>query len=141
MNKAIDVAKYVINYCIDKGCPITNLQLQCLLYYLQQDFLQLTGKPLFEDDFTAWQFGPAIGDVYRHFCGFGALDLDIKVPEEFVFSEKHKIFMDFTIIQKKRFDLLSMRSDICKDGLAWAQVYNGSKGLYYIIPKKLIKKG
>ena len=39
MYKAIDVAKYVVQKCIDLGHPITNVQLQQLLAYIHQDWL------------------------------------------------------------------------------------------------------
>ena len=35
MYSVIEVAKYVISYCMEKGNPISNLQLQKMLYYLQ----------------------------------------------------------------------------------------------------------
>lgn len=49
MYKAIDVARYVVQKCIDLGHPITNVQLQQLLAYIQQDWLD-EGLLVFIDD-------------------------------------------------------------------------------------------
>lgn len=36
--KAIDIAKNIINKCTIDKHPISNLQLQKILYYIQKDF-------------------------------------------------------------------------------------------------------
>ena len=33
-HEAMDVANYIVNYCIDSGHPVSNLKLQKLLYYV-----------------------------------------------------------------------------------------------------------
>lgn len=38
--KALEVAKYVVTKCNKDKCPISNLQLQKILYYIQHDFLK-----------------------------------------------------------------------------------------------------
>ena len=74
MYKAIDVAKYIVNKCIDDGYPISNLQLQKILYFIQRYYLQKDDQ-LFDDDFEAWQFGPVIPAVYYKFCGQGVISM------------------------------------------------------------------
>ena len=58
--KAMDVAKYIITKCARNEHPISNLQLQKILYILQKEYLQRDQKCLFFDDFEAWAFGPNI---------------------------------------------------------------------------------
>lgn len=71
--KAMDVAKYIITKCTRDEHPISNLQLQKILYILQKEYLQRDQKCLFFDDFEAWAFGPNIPNVYYYFCGFGSI--------------------------------------------------------------------
>ncbi|MBS6025853.1 MAG: DUF4065 domain-containing protein [Paeniclostridium sordellii] len=80
MFKAIDIANYIINKCIDLGRPITNLQLQKILYYVQGEFIKQTGgKELFYNEISAWQYGPVVPDVYFEFNTYSASDLNTKI--------------------------------------------------------------
>lgn len=74
MLSALDVAKYVITYCNQRYNGINNLQLQKVLYFLQEEYL-LEGKALFYDKIEAWVFGPVVPNVYYQFCGFGANEI------------------------------------------------------------------
>ena len=40
MYNAIDLSKYIVSKCVKDGHPVSNLQLQKILYYIQKDFLQ-----------------------------------------------------------------------------------------------------
>ena len=44
MYRAIDIASYIVDYCIRKDKPITNLQLQQVLYLLQKESLSKNHK-------------------------------------------------------------------------------------------------
>ena len=76
MYKAIDLANYIVEKCIKDDNPITNLQLQKILYFIQKDFLK-RGTRAFSDDIEAWKFGPVVPNVYFYFCGFGAMPISI----------------------------------------------------------------
>lgn len=39
---AVDLSKYIVYKCITEGQPISNLQLQKILYYIQRNFLKMT---------------------------------------------------------------------------------------------------
>ena len=73
MNRAIDVAYFVINYANDHKYNISNLKLQKLLYYIQAAFLlKSEGKELcFSDRINAWLHGPVVETVYYSFSKFG----------------------------------------------------------------------
>ena len=59
-----DVAQIIINYMNAEEKPITNTMLNNLLYFAQGHCLAETGKPLFDDDFEAWECGPVIPKIY-----------------------------------------------------------------------------
>lgn len=65
--KAIDIARYVINYLEDSGRHISNLKLQKILYYIQAAFFSDTGLPCYEDDIVRWRHGPVVKSVYDEF--------------------------------------------------------------------------
>ena len=69
--RVMDVARYVINVCNKNGYGITNLRLQKILYFIQVDFLTNLGKPCFDEDIEAWNFGPVIPEVYHEFKCYG----------------------------------------------------------------------
>ena len=54
MYMAVPLSRYIVSKCVQDGCPISNLQLQKILYYVQKEFLK-SGKPAFSDDIEAWQ--------------------------------------------------------------------------------------
>ena len=67
----MEIAQYIINKCTLEKCPISNLQLQKILYYVQKTFLQ-NDMLAFSDEIEAWQFGPVVREVYNKYCGFGS---------------------------------------------------------------------
>ena len=78
---ALDVAEYVLWYCENKlKTPITNLQLQKILYYIQGKSLELYNKPLFDNNIEAWDYGPVIPDVYYEYNRFIANPITGVVP-------------------------------------------------------------
>lgn len=52
MYSAIEIAKYVITYCMLMNTPVSNLQLQKILYYLQVYYLK-QGYSLFREEIAA----------------------------------------------------------------------------------------
>ena len=56
----------------DAGDAISNMKLQKLLYYAQGFALAILGKPLFEDDFEKWAYGPVLPVVYNKYKAFGS---------------------------------------------------------------------
>lgn len=71
MYDVLDIAKYVILYCMEQGYSVTNLKLQKLLYFIQADFLVDTGSPCFNEEIEAWDFGPVVPEVYHEYKYFG----------------------------------------------------------------------
>lgn len=68
--KACDVAEYVIFYSHSKDYSISNLRLQKLLYFIQEEFYKI-GRNCFDDDIEYWDCGPIIEDIYRRYKVYG----------------------------------------------------------------------
>lgn len=67
----INLAKYVINRCLEINRPISNLQLQKILYFVEGEFYKTQGYWLTEATFYAWKFGPVNKEVYSEYCVYG----------------------------------------------------------------------
>ena len=138
MYKAMDLANYIVDKCIKDNTPITNLQLQRILYFVQKDFLK-RGSRAFSDDIEAWEFGPVVPNVYFYFCGFGATPISISrdsVPN--LTSDKNII--DNIVEAKRDLDSWATAKETNKITGAWSKVFNDGKGSQHIIPVDLIKE-
>ena len=72
---AVELSKYIITKCARENKPISNLQLQKILYFIQKEYLQKKGVPAFNDPIEAWRFGPVVPESYYFFCGAGAMPI------------------------------------------------------------------
>lgn len=70
MYYAMDIARYIINFCIDIGNPISNLKLQKILYYVQAAFMIEECEPCFNEEIAKWRHGPVVIDVYQSYKKF-----------------------------------------------------------------------
>lgn len=138
MYDAIYLAKYIVSKCTEDARPISNLQLQKILYHVQKDFLK-RGTLAFSDDIQAWKFGPVIPNVYYRFCGFGSMPIiasydDVKIECE------DKIHIDEIVSSKRILDPWDLVEETHKPGGAWDETYNNGGGNHQVIPIELIKK-
>ena len=90
--RAIDVANFFINEFKDSDDPMTKVRLQKFMYYAQAQCLVRLGRPLFNEDFQAWRYGPVVPEVSSKFMRkwdgepirrpAGSLDLRVFAPDE-----------------------------------------------------------
>lgn len=68
-------AAAVANMLLDLGerdsIPISQMKLQKLLFYAHSWHLAIKNKPLFDEDFEAWPWGPVVRDIYNQTMRFG----------------------------------------------------------------------
>lgn len=133
VTNALNMAKYVINKCITDRCPVSNLQLQKILYYIQVAFLKRFGIPCFADEIEAWKFGPVVPAVYRKYCGFGAMPINISATDSAELAPKpYKALADEVIKSKQNLPPWALVSATHMPGGAWSRTYN-SKGSFSVI--------
>lgn len=136
INSALDIAKYVINKCTKEKYPISNLQLQKILYYIQREFLQCE-TIAFSEEIEAWQFGPVVPEVYKQYCGFGALPIRMQYS---INIKENDLKIINPIVEKKRLlNPWDMVNDTHCQGKAWDLIYKNGLGEYKVIPQELIK--
>ncbi len=72
MYSALDIAKYVIYKCVAlEAHPISNLQLQKTLYYIQGYYFKIFGIEAYKEDICSWPYGPVVPDVYFEYNMYG----------------------------------------------------------------------
>jgi uncharacterized phage-associated protein len=142
--KAMDVARYILTKCNKEGQPISNLQLQKMLYYIQYEFLRETGEPLFEDDFEAWKFGPVVPTVYYEYSHMGAFRIGADYKDyNKILSEMSKNEIDMLndiIVDKRDMNVWSMVDNTHKKGKAWDSIFKDGEGFGEVISKDLIRE-
>lgn len=127
MHNALDIAKYIINKCIALGRPVSNLQLQKILYYVQGEFMKNSnGEALFQDDIEAWQYGPVVRDVYYAFNNYSSSDIsDIQECDEQL-TDYEKNIVDPVIEQKSKLSAWELVQKTHSER-PWKDTYNKGK--------------
>lgn len=95
---AMTVAGCVIKYCHKKKKKITNLPLQKILFFIQKESLEKTGKDLIQEEFHAWRLGPVIPDVYEAFSIYASFNLP--VPEQTAETDKEDREFIESVVEK-----------------------------------------
>lgn len=135
---ALGIAKYIINKCIDDDCPINNLQLQKILFYIQYDNLKKRDEVLFKDNFFAWKFGPVIPNVYYYFSGYGVMKI-IFDEHDVITPSNHDLF-DSIIEELRGLPPWELAIKTHKKNGSWDRIFDNGKGYNTIIPIADIKK-
>ena len=134
---AMDVAKYILWYCTQKGAPISNLKLQKILYFAWIDYYNVTATYLFSDNICAWQFGPVVPNVYYNYCQYSNLNIYI--------NDKPLVAVDLDVlnIAIDNYRTMTVSALVKKShqaGKPWYEIYKNGSGNRQIIPFDLIKR-
>lgn len=70
MPDVFDVANFFIDKAIRSNINLTHMKLQKLVYYAQAWYLAWYSKPLFPQDFVAWQYGPVCPELYEKYSTY-----------------------------------------------------------------------
>lgn len=118
---AIGIAKYIVQYCLNKKVYISNTKMQKLLYFVYGFFLQKKNRQLFPETFGAWKYGPVNREAYAEFCQFGGESLLLWGDEEGIaqLSEEDKAFVDGILDKYLEKDVSILIADTHKSGYAW----------------------
>ena len=151
MANATAVAAYIVQKFnnLGNGKPelggnndLTNLKLQKLLYFAQVEHMKARdNKPLFEDEFEAWQYGPVIREIYNAFKQCGAYfitDFDIDYDSFGKVDEDAGAFLDKFFDKYSKFSAWALVDKTHKQGSPWSKIYADGQGDKTIIPKTLL---
>src|ERR1700730_5601623 len=76
MHSPLAIANEFIKRALAAGKKLTPMQLQKLLYLAHGWNLAVTGNPLIDDKFEAWEWGPVNRRLYEALRAFGAQPVD-----------------------------------------------------------------
>ncbi|WP_166984790.1 Panacea domain-containing protein [Canibacter zhoujuaniae] len=142
MADIFDVSKEILKHY---SYGISTRKLQKLAYFSQGWVLALTGKPLFEEDFEAWQFGPVSRSLYcRHRGAYSITDSDLPLGDATNLNRTESVIVGAVL---RNYGSLS--GDELSDmthavGTPWQRIRQEKgvqvgKGSSEIIPKDLIQ--
>ncbi|MDR0217272.1 MAG: DUF4065 domain-containing protein [Enterobacteriaceae bacterium] len=76
----VAVANAFIQRAIDgRIVDLTPMKLQKLMFYVQSWSLKIYDKPVIDDFFSKWQYGPVIPSLYHDVKMYGANSIDKKI--------------------------------------------------------------
>ena len=140
MVHAIDAARFFVNIAntIPTDDLMTNMRVNKLLYFAQGECLRKLGKPLFDDDMEAWDYGPVVPPVYQTYKGFGREPIKDGVDYQDTFSEQEKNVLFDVLRYYGQFSTSALVSLSHEAQSPWAAAHkNGDK--HATISKESIK--
>lgn len=138
MYSALDVSKYIIKRCNEKGSTVSNLKLQKILYFVQAEFLVSTGKACFPEEIEAWDFGPVVPEVYHRYKMYGSANIPYMGRGCSVrFLPKDKELMDGIIDECSKYSASAL-VEITHSQDPWRKAYRPYMG--NVIKKQSIKQ-
>ncbi|MGN2336774.1 Panacea domain-containing protein [Clostridium cagae] len=127
MHTALEIAAYIINKCIELGRPVSNLQLQKILYYVQGKYIKITnGEVLFSDTMEAWQYGPVVPKVYYSYNSYSSSNIIAK-QDEIELESFEKDIIDPVIHQKSMYSAWTLVEQSHSEK-PWINAYNNGNG-------------
>nr|DAU87370.1 MAG TPA: hypothetical protein [Caudoviricetes sp.] len=128
MYSALDIAEYIVNRCALGEDPISNLQLQKILYYIQLNFLKRFNRCAFNDKIEAWRHGPVVKDVYKRYNIFGRHCIIPFVANDnsSKFKSQDKEFIDQVIDVCTRLEPWELVDRSHTKGGPWDQTFDGT---------------
>lgn len=72
---AITVARFLIDMANEIKSPISNLQLQKILFFAWRDYYSKNRIYLFSDEIQAWQYGHVVPSVYYEYFRYSGMRL------------------------------------------------------------------
>ncbi len=131
--KALDLANYIVSKCIQDEYPISNLQLQKIMFFIQKDFLQNDLGPAFDERIEAWQFGPVVPIAYYKYRSFGGMPITIEDDNYNQIPAELKKQIDKIITEKRILPPWDLVDKTHKRDGAWDRIYQNGQGLYKTI--------
>lgn len=118
--KGLDLAKYVVNFMCKRNTPVSNLQLQKILYYINGRYYQRYNTFLIEDKFLAYPYGPVLRNVYNEFKRYGSSSIieehDTPLCPE---AQPHEQTVQEDIVHYSEISIFELVKASHRPGTAW----------------------
>lgn len=137
MYGVIDIARYIIRYCKEKGYYISNLKLQKILYFVQAEFLVTLHVPCFRENIEAWDFGPVVPEVYQEYKHFGSSNIIDDAVDVIELPDKDRVLIEGIVDQCSNYSA-SQLVEFTHNQSPWLDAYE--KYCNNVISKDSIRK-
>ena len=128
MERIIDVAQYIFDEYkkLSEEC-IDEMKLHKLLYFTQRESIAITGKPLFEEVFEGWKYGPVCREIRKYYTKNGIKFKDIRnISNESAYIAKN-VVLQYGIYETWKLSDLSHKEESWKKSrVGMAENQNGS---------------
>lgn len=135
MITALNVANNILKRGFDERIDITPMKLQKLIYFVYQTYIKQTKRPLFNERFEVWKYGPVVRTVYDEFKVYRSnkigdfyreCDNSVVIGNEDK-SPEYKKVIDDVWNKYKYYDGLSLSEITHKQNSAWRTALNQDK--------------
>ncbi|WP_261537001.1 Panacea domain-containing protein [Burkholderia multivorans] len=121
---ALSVARYILERRKEAGDAITPMQLIKLVYIAQGYMLGRYGRPLFDEQVEAWQYGPVVPSVYRAVKQFKSAPVErVAGADDHDFSAAEREVLDFVANTYGPQDGVVLSSATHRPGTPWHQTW------------------
>lgn len=130
---ALEIAKYIVQKCVEEKNTITNRILQYALYLVQERTWLRYHHYAFSEDIEAWKSGPVIPSVYTYYSAYGEGSLP-KVTEESqpLLFPWLKNIADNVLLEIQRKGAETIIKEITTKGSPWENTYTKGRKVIYI---------
>jgi len=151
----MDRSVAIANEFLRRGIPLTQMQLQKLVYLSHGWTLGLTGQPLTAEQPEAWDYGPVYTDLYDHTKLFGRAPIAREVtpdddeparffgrsrghakPYHAQLNPTERSIVDQVWARYGRLSGAQLSTLTHQPGTPWTQVYDGGRNR--VIPNEVI---
>lgn len=148
MVNALNVGNNILKRGFAENIDITPMKLQKLIYFVYRDYLKRTQRPLFNERFETWRYGPVIPSVYNEFKKYGSnairnYALEPGKTSFFTVNEESspvfKEIIDNVWMQYKHYDGIVLSSMTHQEGTAWKKAYDAR--ISYLSDTDIIQEG
>jgi uncharacterized phage-associated protein len=128
---ALVIAYAFVRRGIDESNPVTQMQLQKMVYFAHGYHYARYGEALINEPIQAWEYGPVIPSIYHSYKFYGSspiitVDKIIDRPSDIDLlglSASAKDAIDYTWKATSKLSAFHLSSWSHKDGSPWANVY------------------
>ncbi|MGO6684156.1 Panacea domain-containing protein [Rhizobium leguminosarum] len=126
---AQQIASYLLTLPSADDNDVSNLKLQKLCYYAQGLVTSMRGgEPLFHEEFSAWDHGPVVPDLYHRYKEYGSQPIPVVTDfDEEQIDAKDRTALDDIYDYYGQFSAWRLRN-MTHEEKPWIDAYNASSG-------------
>lgn len=118
---AMTVAQFLIDRSNERQQPISNLQLQKILFFAWRDYFIVNKNYLFADEIQAWQYGHVVPSVDYEYSRYSAMKLIFRYQTSIEACDDELLTQ--ALAQYAKLPISRLVTESHKEGGSWAKIY------------------